>query len=103
MSAQMLVMSVQHEAAVFQARAPVVIFSSRRSRTHSTSSRVKDRTDQDEQEGMMHLFMGAVMALRNPRAHTLAPDSAEEALEAIAMFSFLAKRLDGARKIKTTP
>src|SRR5438093_1210108 len=53
---------------------------------------LSDQTDQDEQEGMMHLFEGAVLALRNPRAHTLLDDSPEMALEYIALLSMLAKR-----------
>ncbi len=77
---------------VFSKNAPVLAFNNG-----------KDKTDHDEQEGMMHLFMGAVMALRNPRAHTLAPDSAEDAFEAIALLSFLARRLDGAKRVKTSP
>ncbi len=47
----------------------------------------------------MHLFMGAVLALRNPRAHTLFDDSPELALDYIAFLSMLAKRLDGAKRI----
>jgi uncharacterized protein (TIGR02391 family) len=77
---------------VFSKNAPVLAFND-----------AKDKTDQDEQEGLMHLFVGAVQALRNPRAHILAPDSPEEALEAIALFSFLAKRLDMAKRMKVTP
>jgi uncharacterized protein (TIGR02391 family) len=60
-----------------------------------------NQTDFDEQEGLMHLFEGAVMAFRNPRAHDLDPDTAEEALEAIAFLSMLAKLLDRAKR--TTP
>ncbi len=77
---------------VFSKNAPVLAFNDN-----------KDKTDQDEQEGLMHLFMGAVLALRNPRAHTLTSDSAEEALESIAFLSFLAKRLDEAKRVKTSP
>jgi prevent-host-death family protein len=29
-----------------------------------------DKTDLDEQEGMMHLFEGAVLAIRNPGGHS---------------------------------
>jgi Protein of unknown function (Hypoth_ymh) len=39
---------------------------------------------------MMHLFEGVMLALRNPRAHTLSDDS-PEALEYIAFLSLLAK------------
>ena len=59
---------------------------------------LSDQTDQDEQEGMMHLFEGAVLALRNPRAHTLLDDSPEMALEYIALLSMLAKRLEQATR-----
>jgi uncharacterized protein (TIGR02391 family) len=63
-------------------------------------SDLQDRSAQDEQEGLMHLFEGAVLALRNPRAHELSPDSAEAALEFIAFLSLLAKRLERARRRK---
>jgi uncharacterized protein (TIGR02391 family) len=56
-------------------------------------------TDRDEQQGFMHLFMGAVLALRNPRAHAIFDDSPEMALDYIAFLSMLAKRLDGAKRI----
>ena len=48
-------------------------------------------TDQDERQGMQFLFAGATLGLRNPRAHSLDPDTAEYAVEAIAFLSFLAK------------
>ncbi len=57
-----------------------------------------DQSQQDEQEGLMHLFEGAVLGLRNPRAHDVLPDSAEYALECIAFLSMLAKRLEQAKK-----
>ncbi len=59
---------------------------------------LQDQSDLDEQEGMMHLFEGAVLALRNPRAHTLSDDSPEQALEYIAFLSLLAKQVDRARR-----
>ena len=59
-----------------------------------------DQTDKDEQQGMMHLFTGAVLAFRNPRAHKLLEDSPENALEFIAFLSLLAKELDRARRYK---
>jgi uncharacterized protein (TIGR02391 family) len=62
---------------------------------------LKDQSDLDEQEGLMHLFEGAVLALRNPRAHGLSPDSPEEALEFIGFLSLLAKQLERARRQKT--
>jgi len=72
---------------VFSPNSPVLAFND-----------LKDQTDQDEQQGMMFLFAGAVLALRNPRAHSLSKDSPEQALEAIALLSFLAKRLDQAKR-----
>jgi uncharacterized protein (TIGR02391 family) len=59
---------------------------------------LKDKTDEDEQEGIMHLFMGAVLALRNPRAHAVAEDSPEHALECLGLLSFLAWQVDRARR-----
>jgi uncharacterized protein (TIGR02391 family) len=59
---------------------------------------LNDQTDQDEQQGFMMLFSGAVAGLRNPRAHRLMKDDPERALEFIAFVSLLAKLLDGAKK-----
>jgi uncharacterized protein (TIGR02391 family) len=72
---------------VFSANNPVLAFNG-----------LADQTDKDEQQGMMHLFMGAVLALRNPRAHSVFDDSPELALDAIAFLSMLAKRLDTATR-----
>jgi len=49
-----------------------------------------DRTDQDEQEGIMHLFEGAVMAVRNPGGHSFPEGSEQRAVEYISMLSMLA-------------
>jgi uncharacterized protein (TIGR02391 family) len=57
-----------------------------------------DQSELDEQEGLMHLFEGAVLALRNPRAHQLVQDLPEEALEYIGFLSYLAKLLDRAKR-----
>jgi len=76
---------------VFSVNNPALAFNSRRT-----------QTERDEQEGLMHLFVGAVQALRNPRAHTLVPDSPEEALETVVLLSFLAKRLDRAKFRRAT-
>ncbi len=59
---------------------------------------LKDQTDLAYQEGMMHLFEGAVLALRNPRAHALCDDSPEDALEYIALLSLLAKHLERTKR-----
>ena len=55
-----------------------------------------DQSDMDEQKGLMLLFQGVVFAFRNPRAPRALADSSEEALEAIALISLLAKRLERA-------
>ena len=68
---------------VFSANSPILAFND-----------LKDQPDRDEQQGLMHLFTGAVQALRNPRAHALDPDTPDFAIEAIALLSFLAKQVD---------
>lgn len=57
-----------------------------------------DKSDEDEQQGFMMMFSGAVAGLRNPRAHKLIKDDPERALEFIAFVSLLAKLLDGAKR-----
>jgi uncharacterized protein (TIGR02391 family) len=59
---------------------------------------LQTQTDRDEQKGFMVLFSGAVVGLRNPRAHAIIQDDPERALEFIAFVSLLAKLLDGAKK-----
>jgi len=59
---------------------------------------LSSQSDKDEQQGFMYLYTGAVMAIRNPRAHENRIDAPEEALEYIAFISLLAKRLDKAYK-----
>lgn len=73
---------------VFSANKPILAFND-----------LFNQTEKDEQEGFMHLFMGAALALRNPRAHAILDDLPEIALDYIAFLSMLAKRLDGARRI----
>jgi uncharacterized protein (TIGR02391 family) len=58
-------------------------------------------TDENEQQGMMYLFMGAVLALRNPRAHNLSFDSAEEARDYLVFVSMLARKVDQAKRRPT--
>lgn len=70
---------------VFSANAPVLAF---------TPCVTKD--EQNEQRGWMFLYSGAIQALRNPRGHSLDPDTPETALECLVFLSFLAKSLDRA-------
>lgn len=71
---------------VFSSKSPILKFNS-----------LADQSDIDEQQGFMFLFSGAVMGLRNPRAHRIIKDDPERALEFIAFVSLLAKMLDDAK------
>lgn len=71
---------------VFSANNPVLRF-----------NELKSQTDKDEQQGMMHLYAGAMLALRNPRAHDLLDDDPEQALEYIAFINMLVKALSRTR------
>ena len=57
-----------------------------------------DQTDQDEQEGMMHLFEGAVQAIRNPGGHSFPEGPDQRAIEYISLLSLLAFRVQGAKR-----
>jgi uncharacterized protein (TIGR02391 family) len=73
--------------AVFSPKAPVLRFNP-----------LQTKSDESEQQGMMFLFSGAMLALRNPRAHGLLQDTAESALEFIGFLSLLANAVDRAQK-----
>lgn len=51
-------------------------------------------SERSEQQGMMFLFAGSMLALRNPRAHGLVEDHPENAVEYLSFLSMLAKSLD---------
>jgi uncharacterized protein (TIGR02391 family) len=55
-------------------------------------------TDLDEQEGMMHLFEGAVLAIRNPGGHSFPQGSSQRAMEYIQLLSLLAYQVDEAKR-----
>ena len=61
-------------------------------------SDLQTETDRSLQQGMMFLYAGAMLALRNPRAHEIIQDDAENALEYIGLINMLAKALDRTRK-----
>ncbi len=46
-------------------------------------------TDRSEQKGMMFLYSGTMLALRNPRAHGFQPDDAATAIQVISIINFL--------------
>ncbi len=68
---------------VFSPNAPVLKFNEQR-----------NDSEKSEQRGMMFLYSGAMLAIRNPRAHGLVNDNPESALEYISFISMLAKALD---------
>ena len=72
---------------VFSPKNPVLKFSD-----------LQTQTEQSEQQGMMFLYAGAMLALRNPRAHEIIEDDPEKALEYIAFLSLLAKSLDKTKR-----
>lgn len=53
---------------------------------------MQSQTDAHEQHGTMFLYAGAILALRNPRAHEIIEDDAEQALE--GFLNLLAKALN---------
>jgi uncharacterized protein (TIGR02391 family) len=55
------------------------------------------RTGDDEREGFMHLFRGAMIGIRNPGAHELfQPADPQQALEYLGFASLLHRRIDAA-------
>ncbi len=58
------------------------------------------RTEEDEQEGLMHLFEGAVLAIRNPGGHGFPEGPPERAIEYLELLSLLAYRVDNSKKVK---
>ena len=57
-----------------------------------------NQTDLDEQEGMMHLFEGAVLAIRNPGGHSFPEGPEQRAIEYISFLSLLAYRVQEAKR-----
>jgi uncharacterized protein (TIGR02391 family) len=75
---------------VFSASDPVLAFNDQ-----------SDTSDTDEQRGMMHLYVGAVMGIRNPGGHRVGVEERpERALQYLELFSLLADRLDDTRRVK---
>ncbi len=72
---------------VFSTKNPVLKFNN-----------LSDDFEIDEQKGFMMMFSGAVVGLRNPRAHKIIKDDPEMAMEFIAFISLLAKLADQTKK-----
>jgi len=73
---------------VFSRNNPILVF-----------NELKDQTDFDEQEGMMHLYEGAVLGIRNPGGHTFPEGPEQRAIEYLSLLSLLAYRVQEARRV----
>ncbi len=69
--------------AVFSVKKPTLRF-----------NKLESESDRSEQQGMMFLYAGAMLALRNPRAHAIREDEADAALEYIGLVNLLLRALD---------
>jgi uncharacterized protein (TIGR02391 family) len=59
------------------------------------------RSDRSEQEGFMLIYMGAMLGIRNPKAHDTTPDPPmDAAFEYVALASLLMRRLEGAQRTR---
>lgn len=72
---------------VFSKNAPILAFNA-----------LKEQTDIDEQEGMMHLFEGVVLGIRNPGGHSFPEGPQQRATEYLSLISLLAYRTQEAKK-----
>lgn len=60
---------------------------------------LKTDSEISEQKGMMFLFTGLMLALRNPRAHGIFEDKPDTAIEILSLINFLMKSLDKCKKL----
>jgi uncharacterized protein (TIGR02391 family) len=72
---------------VFSKHKPVLAFNN-----------LSDQTDLDQQEGLMHLFEGAVLGIRNPGGHAFPEGTEQRAIEYISLLSLLAYLVQEAKK-----
>jgi uncharacterized protein (TIGR02391 family) len=68
---------------VFSPKAPILKYNEQQT-----------ESEKSQQQGMMYLFAGAMLAIRNPRAHGLVNDHPARAVEYLSFLSMLAKSLD---------
>ena len=73
------------------------------SRRHPTLAfnDLSDQTDEDEQEGLMHLYEGVVLGVRNPGGHSFPEGSEQRAIEYISLISLLAYRVEETKRIRS--
>jgi uncharacterized protein (TIGR02391 family) len=76
---------------VFSRNEPILAFSD-----------LSDQTEMDDQEGMMHLFEGAVLGIRNPGGHSFPEGPEQRAIEYLSFLSLLAYRVQEA-KVRKRP
>ena len=63
---------------------------------------LKNISDRDEQQGFMFLCKGAVTGIRNPKAHTLIPQTNPlHTLEYLALASLLIRRIEESKVVKS--
>jgi len=72
---------------VFSPKTPILAFND-----------LANQTDLDEQQGMMHLFVGVVLGIRNPGGHSFPEGDEQRAVEYLSLISLLAYRTKEARK-----
>jgi uncharacterized protein (TIGR02391 family) len=72
---------------VFSKNSPILAFND-----------LSDQTDFDQQEGIMHLFEGAALGIRNPGGHAFPEGSEQRAIEYISLLSLLAYLVKEAKK-----
>lgn len=74
---------------VFSKNSPILAFNN-----------LVDQTDLDQQEGIMHLFEGAVLGIRNPGGHAFPEGTEQRAIEFISFLSMLAYLVQEAKKTR---
>ncbi len=68
---------------VFSPKGPILKF-----------NKLESESEKSEQQGLMYLYAGTMLALRNPRAHGLIDDHPDRAVEYLSFINMLAKMLD---------
>lgn len=64
-------------------------------------NQLTDQTDMDEQEGMMHLFEGVVLGIRNPGGHSFPEGPQQRAVEYLSLISLLAYRVQESKRTRS--
>lgn len=73
---------------VFSKNGPILAFNA-----------LADQTELDQQEGLMHLFEGAALGIRNPGGHAFPEGTEQRAIEYISLLSLLAYLVQEARRV----